>query len=130
MKVIKKTAEYTVYQKRSGRYAVQSVARQWINGDDKVAILLSEDLIKAPEPKVIAVEPEPAESLDIGEDVTPAEPDAAASDTEAETETQAETPEAEVQDVQEQLAEASDAVGDGEASEAEGDEAAPAQKET
>jgi hypothetical protein len=120
MKVIKKTADYTVYQKRSGRYAVQSAARQWINGDNKVAILLSEALIKAPEPKVIAVELEAVEFPN--EDVMPAEPDSAEAATE--------TPEAEMQDVQAPVAEASDAVGVGESSEAEGDEAEPTQKET
>lgn len=61
MKVIKKTAEYTVYQKRSGRYAVTGADGKAINGDGKVAILLAEDLIKAPaskapEAEVAAVE--------------------------------------------------------------------------
>ena len=68
MKVVKKTAEYTVYQKRSNRYAVQSAEKKWLNGDEKVKVLLAESLIKvtAPAPKAEA-EPEaeaPAEQSD------------------------------------------------------------------
>lgn len=57
MKVIARTDEYTVYQKRSERYAVRKADRKWVNGDEKVAILLQHDLIKAPLTK--APEPEP-----------------------------------------------------------------------
>lgn len=59
MKVIKNTAEYTVYQKRSGRYAVKSDSKGWINEADKVAILIAEGLLKAPQPKA----PEPVEPV-------------------------------------------------------------------
>ena len=51
MKVVKKTAEYTIFQRNDERYAVRGSNRKWINGDDKVAILIKEDLRKAPEPK-------------------------------------------------------------------------------
>jgi hypothetical protein len=51
MKLVKKTSEYTIYQKRSGRYAVQGGKRKMINGEDKAKILLAEGLIKLPEPK-------------------------------------------------------------------------------
>ena len=47
MKVVKRTADYTVYQKRSERYAVQGPNKAWINGYDKAKILLDEGLIKA-----------------------------------------------------------------------------------
>ena len=50
MKVIVKTDEYTVFQKRSGRYAVRDGDRAWVNGDAKVAILLAHKLIEAPLP--------------------------------------------------------------------------------
>lgn len=58
MKVIAKTDEYTIFQKRSERYAVKNAAKRWINGDEKVAILLEHKLIeaapvKAPEPEVV-----------------------------------------------------------------------------
>ena len=39
MKVIKKTKEYTVYQKSSGRYGVKNASKNWVNADEKVAIL-------------------------------------------------------------------------------------------
>lgn len=59
MKVIARTDEYTVFQKRSERYAVRGADRKWINGDDKVAILLEHKLITAAAPK--APEPEAVE---------------------------------------------------------------------
>lgn len=62
MKVIKKTAQYTVYQKRSGRYGVKDVGNNWVNEAEKVAILLAEDLIKAPAVK--APEPEIEEAAE------------------------------------------------------------------
>jgi hypothetical protein len=62
VKVIASTDEYTIYQKRSERYAVKNAARQWINGDDKVAILLEHKLIEAAAPK--APEPEVEEATE------------------------------------------------------------------
>ncbi len=59
MKVIARTDEYTIYQKRNNRYGVRGADRQWLNADEKVAVLLKHELIKAPPPK--APEPEPAE---------------------------------------------------------------------
>ena len=51
MKVIVKTDEYTVFQKRSGRYAVRDADRAWVTGDAKVALLLAHKLIEAPLPQ-------------------------------------------------------------------------------
>jgi hypothetical protein len=60
MKVVKKTKEYVVYQKSSGRYAVKGADKNWVNADEKVKILLAEKLIKAFVPPAPAVEePEP-----------------------------------------------------------------------
>lgn len=56
MKTVKRTDEYTVYQKRSGRYAVKDKQGAIINEQDKVSILLAEGLIVAPEPKSVAAE--------------------------------------------------------------------------
>ena len=56
MKLVKKTAEYSVLERRDGRYAVQSKKGKMINGDDKVAILAAEKLVKAPEPKPVEEE--------------------------------------------------------------------------
>ncbi|WP_075186324.1 hypothetical protein [Teredinibacter haidensis] len=51
MKQVKKTAEYTIFQRNDERYAVRGTNRSWINGDDKVAILQKEGLMKKAEPK-------------------------------------------------------------------------------
>jgi len=56
MKTVKQTAEYTVMQRRHGRYAVRGADKQWINGDAKVEILVKEGLLTQPAPKP---EPEP-----------------------------------------------------------------------
>ena len=54
MKLVKETAEYTVLKRADGRYAVQGKNRKFINGDDKVNILIAEGLRTQPEPKVEA----------------------------------------------------------------------------
>jgi hypothetical protein len=69
-KVVASTDEYTVYLRRDTRHAVEGADGRAINGDEKVAILLKHDLVKAPAPKAPAPEPEAAEE--------PAEADAAA----------------------------------------------------
>ena len=65
MKVVKKTKEYTVYQKGSGRFAVKNSEHNWVNGDDKVAILQAEGLVKkvAPAPApVVEVQKAPTKA--------------------------------------------------------------------
>lgn len=61
MKVAKKTAEYTVFSRADGRYAVKGKNNKFINGDDKVAILVAEGLRAAPTPKPEVAEEAPAE---------------------------------------------------------------------
>jgi hypothetical protein len=58
MKVVKKTPEYTIYEKRSRRYAIKGADKKWINADDKIKILLAEKLIeiKLPQPKPVEKE--------------------------------------------------------------------------
>ena len=63
METVKKTDEYEIVKKRSGRYGVRDANRKWVSGDEKVKILLAEKLITAPEPKK-APEPEPEASAD------------------------------------------------------------------
>ena len=46
MRAIKKTADYTIFQKKNERYAVKSADKKWINGEEKAKILLAEELIK------------------------------------------------------------------------------------
>jgi len=69
MKIVKKTAEYTIYQRGDDRYAVQDSSKAAINGADKVRILVEEGLIKA------AVPAEPVEEV---ADEEPAAEEAAA----------------------------------------------------
>ena len=74
-KVVKKTTEYTIYQKRNDRYGVKGSDKKWINGDDKVKILLAEDLIKVTEPK--AEEPEEVAEEETTEEATDSAEEAA-----------------------------------------------------
>ena len=46
MKLVKKTAEYSIYKRSDDRYAVKGADKKAINGDEKVKILVAEDLIK------------------------------------------------------------------------------------
>ena len=65
MKTVKKTAEYTIYQKRNNRYAVKGANANWLNGEEKVAILLAENLIKLTQPAAPEVEEEaPADTTE------------------------------------------------------------------
>ncbi len=58
--VVKRTPAYTIWKKRSGRYAVEATNGSWIHAEEKVKILLAEGLIKAPAKK--KAEPAPAEA--------------------------------------------------------------------
>ncbi|MDA8702495.1 hypothetical protein OAB62_06320 [Pseudomonadales bacterium] len=46
MKAVVKTDEYTIYQRRDERYAVEDANKKAINGDEKAAILSKHELIK------------------------------------------------------------------------------------
>ena len=46
MTIVKKTDTYSISKRRDGRYSVEGSNGKAINGDDKVAILIAEDLIK------------------------------------------------------------------------------------
>ncbi len=89
MKLIKKTDDYSIYQRGDDRYAVKDAGKKPVNGDDKVRILLAEGLIKVAEPAA-APEPEPeaaeAEAAEEAAEDTAEEPaaDEAAEDDEAE----------------------------------------------
>jgi hypothetical protein len=56
MKVVVKNDEYTIYQRRDGRYAVENAAKKAVNGDEKVAILLANELVKVTPPAAPAEE--------------------------------------------------------------------------
>lgn len=69
MKVILRTKQHTVYEKKSGRFAVKDAEKNWVNGDDKVAVLLAEGLVKTA-PQAVAeapVEEAPAEETAVEE---------------------------------------------------------------
>lgn len=63
MKLIKKTPEYSIFQRGDERYAVKDAKRKAVNGEEKVSILTAEGLVKAPapKPKAAPVEEAPAE---------------------------------------------------------------------
>ena len=86
MKVVKRTADYTVYQKRSERYAVQGKDKAWINGDDKAKILLEEGLIKVVLPKPPEPEPEPEAEAEGSTDEAAADDEPAAEEDKPEAE--------------------------------------------
>lgn len=73
MKTVKKTDNYTIYQKRSNRYAIKDADKKWVNGDDKLKILLAEKLVKAaaPKPKEAPAEEPVAEEAAAGEEAAP-----------------------------------------------------------
>ncbi len=50
MKTVTKTADYTIFQKKSGRYAVLGSDKKYINGDDKARILVEAGLVKVAVP--------------------------------------------------------------------------------
>ncbi len=66
MKKLKTTSDHTIYEKRTGRYAVKDKRKRWVQGDDKVAVLRAEGLLKTPEPKA-APEPEAGAESDSAE---------------------------------------------------------------
>ena len=60
MKLVKKTAEYSIYKRGDERYAVKDANKKAVNGEEKARILLAEDLIKVTLPAKPAVEEEAA----------------------------------------------------------------------
>jgi hypothetical protein len=70
MKLVKKTAEYKVFRRGDERYAVQDVSGKPVNGEEKVKILLAEELIKITAPAAPAEEPaeEEGEAAEAGEE--------------------------------------------------------------
>jgi hypothetical protein len=69
MKLVKKTAEYTIYKRGDDRYAVEDARKNPVNGDDKVRILVAEELLKVAVPAAPAVE-EPAAEEPAAEEAT------------------------------------------------------------
>ena len=89
MKLIKRTAEYKVFMRGDERFAVQDSNGKPVNGEEKVRILVEEELIKVtvPAPKekapeaAMAASDEAVEATTDGAEEAPAE-DAAEPDAE------------------------------------------------
>jgi hypothetical protein len=86
MTLIKKTDEYRIYQRGDERYAVQDGTGKPINGEEKVKILLAEELIKVTlpaepqpeaEPEAVADEADEAAAEEVVAEDEAAEPEAA-----------------------------------------------------
>ena len=85
MKLIKKMAEYKIFMRGDDRYAVQDANGKPVNGEEKVRILVEEDLIKVTMPSPKKEAPESDDAADSGDGVTEvaAEADDAADKAEA-----------------------------------------------
>ena len=103
MKLIKKTADYKIFVRGDERYAVQDSSGKPVNGEEKVRILVEEELIKVtvPAPKEEAPEAEEAASNEVAEatgddtEEAPAEDNAAEPEPEPEPEPEAPAEESE-----------------------------------
>ena len=64
MELIKKTDNYTIYKKKSGRYAVKNKEEKYLTDKEKIEILLEEKLIKlSPRKKPVEEPAPPAETV-------------------------------------------------------------------
>lgn len=68
MKLVKKTDDYSIYQRGDKRYAVEDASKSAVNGEEKVRILVEEGLITvsvaaAPEAVVEEAAEEAAEEV-------------------------------------------------------------------
>ena len=130
MKLIKKTAEYKIFMRGDDRYAVQDASGKPVNGEEKVRILVEEDLIKVtlPSPKEEVAESE--DTADGGDETAEvaAEADDAVEDAEGEAQALGEAgepetePEPEPEEAPEEAEPEAEAEADPEAAEDEGEE--------
>ena len=132
MKLIKKTAEYKIFMRGDDRYAVQDASGKPVNGEEKVRILVEEDLIKVtlPSPKEEVAESE--DTADGGDETAEvaAEADDAAEDAEGEADASDEAgepepepkPEPETEPEPEEAPEEAEPEADSEAAEEESEE--------
>lgn len=66
MKLVKKTADYSIYLRGDERYAVKGANKKPINGEEKARILQEEELVKKVRPaqKAEAAAETPAEAAE------------------------------------------------------------------
>ena len=73
MELIKKTENYIIYKKKSGRYAVKNKEKKYLSNKEKVEILLEEKLIKlSPRKKPEETAPAAEETAPAAEETAPA----------------------------------------------------------
>ena len=70
MNLIKKTNEYKIFKRGDERFAVQDATGKPVNGEEKVNILLAEELIKVTLPGAAPAEETPAEEAPAEEATT------------------------------------------------------------
>ena len=102
MKLVRKTAEYKIFLRGDNRYAVQNANGKPVNGEEKVNILIAEELIKVTAPTEAApdveetveeVAAEAAEEVAVEEEAPAEEPaEEAPAEEPAEEEAPAEEP--------------------------------------
>ena len=101
MKLIKNTAEYKIFMRGDDRYAVQDASGKPVNGEEKVRVLVEEDLIRVTLPSHKEEVAQPQDSADGGDETAEvaAEADDAIEDAggEAEAAEDAGEPEAEAE---------------------------------
>ena len=76
MKLVRKTAEYKIFLRGDNRYAVQNANGKPVNGEEKVNILIAEELIKVTAPTEAAPDVEETVeevAAEATEEVAPAE---------------------------------------------------------
>ena len=130
MKLIKKTAEYKIFMRGDDRYAVQDASGKPVNGEEKVRILVEEDLIKVTLPSPEEEVAEPEDTADGGDETAEvaAEADDAVEDAEGEAQALGEAgepetePEPEPEEAPEEAEPEAEAEADPEAAEDEGEE--------
>ena len=134
MKLIKKTAEYKIFMRGDDRYAVQDASGKPVNGEEKVRILVEEDLIKVTLPSSEVEVAEPEDTADGGDETAEVatEADNAAEDAEGEAQASGEAgepepepesePEPEPEEAPEEAEPEAEAEADSEAAEDEGEE--------
>ncbi len=83
MTLIKKTAEYKIFKRGDGRFAVQNAQGKAVNGEEKVRALVAEDLIKEtmPSTKAVAEEAPEAAVEEVAEAVSDEAPEVAVEET-------------------------------------------------
>ena len=130
MKLIKKTAEYKIFMRGDDRYAIQDASGKPVNGEEKVRILVEEDLIKVTLPSPEEEVAEPEDTADGGDETAEvaAEADDAVEDAEGEAQALGEAgepetePEPEPEEAPEEAEPEAEAEADSEAAEDEGEE--------